>query len=336
MDAGLDQVLAARMQMGGHAYIRDLAAAEAAVRAGRFNLAKVLRAAAHAYRAMGMDAGRLLNDRWSAQDLLDAHQKELQTGKAVSLVSEAAALDPQLLEAARRRHERVAARLQDILQRASASLKQNSDVLESDVAQTIWGCHGCGFLIEGDPPDACPVCGALSIEFEPFEPFYSSTAEHLGHSSPEAMIRTLAAIPAEVEQLFHGVDEASLGRKPSAEEWSPKEIVGHIIEVEALFNRRVHYILEEQGEVDLGPRMPPWRLHEGKGYETMTGAELVSRLKDSRRATVAYLSGLGPDQWTSSKGFPGGVRNVMELGAWLTNHDVGHVAQIRRYVPSSQ
>lgn len=334
METEMMQELASRLRVGGNAYVRNLAGAEAAVRAGQFNLAKVLRAAAHTHRAMALDAGRLLNAGWSAADLLDANLRELLTVEAVSLGSGSPDPAPKLLEAARLRNEQVASRLKDIMQRAAASLSHNSDVLESDVAQIIWGCYSCGFLIEGDLPDACPVCGALSIEFEAFEPFYSSTAEHLGHTSPEEMIQTLAAIPAEVERLFRGADEASLGQNPSQEEWSPKEIVGHIIEVEALFNRRLHYILEDGSEADLGPRMPPWKLHEGKGYETMTGEELVRRLKESRRATVDYLSSLSAEQWTGSKGFPGGVRNVMDLGAWLTNHDVGHVAQIRRYVPS--
>lgn len=334
MTSELTQELLTQLQVGGNAYVRNLAGAEAAVRAGQFNLAKVLRAASHAQRAMAMEAGRLLNAARPLPGLVGANLQELKTGRVAPPEPGLDPPPPERVEAAQRRREQVSARLEDILQRAAASLAHNSDVLESDVAQILWGCYSCGCLIEGDLPDACPVCGALSIEFEPFEPFYSSTAEHLGHTSPEEMIQTLAAVPSEVEALLKGADEAALGRNPSEEEWSPKEIVGHIIEVEALFNRRVHFILEDQSGVDLGPPVPPWKLHEGKGYEAMTGDELVRRLTESRQATLKYLSSLSRDQWVSARGFPGGERNVMDLGAWLTNHDVGHVAQIRRYLPA--
>jgi rubrerythrin len=53
----------------------------------------------------------------------------------------------------------------DIAARALASLSHHTDVAESDVNQHIWGCYGCGRLVEGDRPDSCPACGALAVEF---------------------------------------------------------------------------------------------------------------------------------------------------------------------------
>ena len=73
----------------------------------------------------------------------------------------------------------VRSRLRAILQRSVASLGHHPDILESDVAQHLWGCYGCGTIAEGERLDACAVCGALSPEFEWFGPFYSATPEHL-------------------------------------------------------------------------------------------------------------------------------------------------------------
>jgi hypothetical protein len=64
--------------------------------------------------------------------------------------------------------------LDDILARAVASLRSHRDVMESDVAQSVWGCHDCGYLVETEGPDTCPHCGALGAEFEWFGPFYSA------------------------------------------------------------------------------------------------------------------------------------------------------------------
>ena len=47
------------IRTGGAAYVRNLAAAEDAVMKGQFNLAKVLRAAAHSQRIIAMTIARL-------------------------------------------------------------------------------------------------------------------------------------------------------------------------------------------------------------------------------------------------------------------------------------
>lgn len=46
------------IRRGSYAYVRNLAAAEAAVLRGQFNLAKVLRALAHSQRAQALAAAR--------------------------------------------------------------------------------------------------------------------------------------------------------------------------------------------------------------------------------------------------------------------------------------
>ena len=54
------QELIAQYKVGAMAYVRNLSAAEDAVQKGHFNIAKVLRAAAHTQRILAMDAARLM------------------------------------------------------------------------------------------------------------------------------------------------------------------------------------------------------------------------------------------------------------------------------------
>ena len=68
----------------------------------------------------------------------------------------------------------------EICDRAVDSLRQHRDVMESDVAQSLWGCHDCGYIVEKDQPDLRPQCGALGGEFEWFGPFYSVTMSDWG------------------------------------------------------------------------------------------------------------------------------------------------------------
>ncbi len=100
-------------------------------------------------------------------------------------------------------------RAKDIAQRALASIEVGSDVKETDVAQSLWGCYGCGYLGEGDRPDACPECAALAREFAWLGPFYSSTPEHLGQFGPLTILATLETVPDEVEATIAGLSEVA-------------------------------------------------------------------------------------------------------------------------------
>jgi rubrerythrin/uncharacterized damage-inducible protein DinB len=325
MEREVKRALTSELERGGRAYIRNLAAAEHAVLNGQFNTAKVLRASAHSQRIMAMEAARLLENEYGAQNVLNAVLEESGSDQDwVRSVSEDTAVRQYFLQSAEVRE-----RLRDIIQRALASLENKPDVLESDVAQFLRGCYGCGAILEGDPPHACPICGALSVEFEGFGPFYSSTAEHLGQLSPEDIINILEGIPDEVEAAIKNVDQTMLQQKPSLDEWSVAEIIGHMLETDLLFVKRAQTLLETQG-IELPWPMPPWKLQEGKGYETLQSTELIAHMRAARTQSLALIRAMTPEDWTR-KGLSFGSKiSMLDLGTWLANHDRGHLAQIKR------
>lgn len=333
MKSELFQEVIVKAQAYSQAYVRNLIAAEKAVLAGQFNAAKVLRAAAHSQRVLAMNAVRLTGKPDTGK-IIEVIIKELDTGKAEQDNFLVPPDKTEEIQASLEQIKVVEKQLKGILSRALASLNDHNDVLESDVHQVIWGCYSCGFLVEGDLPDMCPICGALDIEFEWFGPFYSSTPEHLGQRTPEQILSTLKEIPAQVEELIGEVDEIVLSKRPSQEEWCVKEIVGHIIEVERLFLKRVQTIINGQGIPELTSAAPPWKLHEDKQYENWKGSELISQLNETRQATLAFMSNLEDEDWTRQGSNQGSPVSLLDLGTWLVNHDVGHVAQIRRYIPT--
>ena len=315
MRSQISDAVAAELTRGGHAYVRNLALAEAAVVRGQFNLAKVLRALAHTQRAQALIAARRLAE---AQDPAAA----LATIATELAVAPLRVLDAEALA--------VRERARDIIRRAQTSLAGHSDVSEAEIAQLLWGCYGCGFLVEGDPPDACPVCGALAVEFEAFEPFYSRTSEHLGQLQPGEILAILRAGPERVAAGFAGLDETQLQTKPSPEDWSPKEIVGHLLEVERLFVRRVQAVLTKQPPAILDSPVPPWQLHEGLGYEDVPALELLARFRETRADTIGLVEGLRHEDWGRAGTIGGTAVTVLDLGTWLANHDRGHLAQLQR------
>ncbi len=324
MDDMLRQQLQAEVARGGYAYIRNLAAAEHAILRGQFNVAKVLRAAAHAQRVTATEAARLLEQDADENAILATILDEINPGNNIH-ASQADSAAPYL---ALERAAVVRAGLRDILDRALASLQRNADVLEADVNLMLWGCYGCGAIYEGDRPHACDLCGALSVEFEWFGPFYSATPEHLGQLNPTDIIGVLREIPDQVTAAIDGADDAGLRRKPTPEEWSAAEVIGHMLETDKLFVLRAKALLEKQG-VELPRPMPPWKLHEGKGYETMPAGQLLAMLRVARGDCLALLNSLEPEDWTRTGLILGAKTSLLDLGTWLANHDRGHLAQVR-------
>jgi rubrerythrin len=52
----------------------------------------------------------------------------------------------------------------ELYRRAAADLKAGKDIAKSD----YYVCPVCGYTMEGDPPDVCPICGAKHEVFKRF------------------------------------------------------------------------------------------------------------------------------------------------------------------------
>ncbi len=329
MNSKFKNQLIEEIHKGGHAYVRNLAAAEVAVLNGQFNVAKVLRASAHTQRILAMEAARLIAGDFSAVNLFQTIISELRD----EATPEAFITAPDLesgIQAKLEQFMKIRERLQGVIRRSMESLSVNHDVLESDVHQSLWGCYGCGNIVEGDRPNSCPVCGALGVEFEWFGPFYAKTSEHLGQLTPSEISVILEAIPNQVADAISKTNDDMLRHKPSKEEWCIKEIIGHIIETDLLFSQRARIILEGQGVPVIPRSAPPWKLHEGKGYEELSVGDLLERLRKARLASLELVRSLKPEHWMRQGMLLGTMTSVLDLGSWLINHDRGHLAQIRQ------
>ena len=289
-----DDALSRRLERNAAAAIHCLAAAERAVEEGRFNLAKILRAFAHSARLQAFAAARqLARDQPAADALMHAPDG-----------------------------------LGDILRRSLSSLEVNRDVLESDVAQSLWGCQACGAVVEGAAPAACAHCGALPFEFEWFGPFYSSTYERLGRRTPVEIAEIVGDSPRRLGELVAGCDEARLARRPSADEWCIKEIAGHLVDVTELFCSRVRTILKTPTPSPFGESLPPWRILEAKDYQTAPSQRLVEQFAVVTGEALGLMKGLDAAMWGKYGLVRARAVSILDLGTWLANHNVAHLAQI--------
>lgn len=221
------------------------------------------------------------------------------------------------------------AALEDILRRALRSLQRNRDILESDVAQFLWGCQVCGAVIEGSQPQSCAYCGAFRFEFEWFGPFYSGTFERLGRRSPAEIVRILTESPSRLASLLGGVPEEQLARRPSADEWCVKEIAGHLTDVTEFFCWRVRTIQAAAAAPAVDGSVAPWRLLEKKGYPEVPSRTIVEGFQGATCEALAVIQGMADDDWGRFGLVRGRATTVLDLGTWLANHNIAHFAQIK-------
>lgn len=310
----MTEALDAIASRNSEVYVRYLVAAEQAVLRGEFNNAKVLRALAYSHRAVAMNACRAQGEALSAANNLSSSVLSVDE---IDTVRDALGQQP----------EQVIAYQAALASKAIASLAERADVPEWIIAPYLFTCINCGYVVEGQKPEVCPICSALSTEFESFGPFYAADAEHLGQLSPDAIQETLGGTTSQIGSLIANIDDATLSAKPSATEWSVKEIIGHILETHILFVRRVDSILT--GSRYEQPVLP-WKLHEGKDYAHKHRDELMDLLERTCQQSIARIQNLTPRDWAMASLMLGGTRSVLDIGTWIANHDRGHTEQIKR------
>ncbi len=329
MEKSVTEALRREVAIGGQAYVRNLSAAETAVLQGQFNVAKILRAAGHTQWVLAMNAARLLQPRIDGPQLFHAILDELDLTDGGVATGEAGDADT-VADAILERNQRVSEQLRDILQRGLASLSSNPDVLEKDVKIFLYGCYNCGYLIEGEQPAQCPLCAAPSAELAKFGPYYNDTPQHLGRLLPLEMLVSLAAAPDNLAAAVQGISDGALTRKPTPEEWAIWELMAHLIETDRLFLDLTPSLLADAEVKPLVFREVAWKTHEGKGYESWSAAQLVAGFRQTRTEVLDLLRDLTPDLWSRWGSRPGRITSVLDLGRWVANHDIGHIAQIRR------
>ncbi len=94
-----------------------------------------------------------------------------------------------------------------VLDAGATSLMRNRDILESDVAQYLFVCTGCGRITEASTGEACPLCGALPPEFAGYFPFFMKSDENLGRRRPAEIVEMLRGDPDRLAEAVAGLDE---------------------------------------------------------------------------------------------------------------------------------
>src|SRR5215468_6085971 len=141
------------------------------------------------------------------------------------------------------------------------------------------------------------------------------TAEEYGGFSIDARLDCLRRTPHELERAIAGKTNVELSRRPDATNWSAKEIVCHLRDVEELFQIRFHTVLaldEPQSLVlgasaealaawriggPIGHPLDPGRWAEDRQYLRNDTREALAAFERRRTQVLRLLQPLSPADW---------------------------------------
>jgi hypothetical protein len=142
----------------------------------------------------------------------------------------------------------------------------------------------------------------------------------------KANLDALAAFPAELKRQLSGLDDAALRFRPAPDEWSAVELVGHMIDVGALWPGRTRQMLASENP-SLPAVDPAWVRQ--RDYQNKQLDFLLMALAEQRAEYVDFLRQLRPSQLARTGVHPTRGQLTVEQGiAALADHDHGHSRQI--------
>lgn len=133
--------------------------------------------------------------------------------------------------------------------------------------------------------------------------------------------------PALCDELA-GVPEVTLAQRPSAGEWSIKEVAGHLCDHARFFHQRLDMMINLEE-----PRLDAYDEQEVASQRDAQGAsisDLLHEFSAQRAATVEMLSELVHWNWArTGRHEELGRISIRQLVDRAIRHDENHIAQIR-------
>jgi hypothetical protein len=146
-----------------------------------------------------------------------------------------------------------------------------------------------------------------------------------------AALETIAATPATLRNLVGALPAAALST-PSDGDWSPKDVVAHLLDVQDIdFNQRIRRTLTEDRPL-IEPVDPDTR-REQRDLATWDIDRLLDAFETGRKEQIGLLRDLTPAQMARlADHAEAGEISVSDLAHHCAVHDLMHIGQITRMV----
>ena len=142
------------------------------------------------------------------------------------------------------------------------------------------------------------------------------------------VLSALAAAPRAVGRALGRASRRRLGRRPARGEWSPTEVLGHLLDAEVTLAFRLRKLAAEPGGPIVAWDQEKWT--EGLRHRRADPRGLLAAYAALRAENVAQWRRLTPTQRRAAGRHPeyGRLRIDQILDHWA-EHDLNHLEQIR-------
>lgn len=144
----------------------------------------------------------------------------------------------------------------------------------------------------------------------------------------EADLERYATGAIDVDDAVARISDEELDRRPSPDEWSPREVIHHLADSESMAYIRLRRLLAEDNPVIDGYDEPEWarRLHYNRPIEPS-----LAVLRAVRAASLQLLGTLTSEEWArTGTHSESGAYSVDQWLAIYAKHSHEHADQIRR------
>ncbi len=175
---------------------------------------------------------------------------------------------------------------------------------------------------------AVPPYGELS-DLIPWMDASSTEPMATNFTTPNALLAVLRSTPAALATLCRQ-QSPDLGKRPSADEWSPSEVLCHLRDVDAEVNLlRVQKVINERNPFLPGQDTDPWA--EARQYCQQDGFQALVDFTKARLKMLRLLEDLPLESWElRARHAIFGPTNLRELVNIIAGHDILHVQQVCR------
>ena len=140
-------------------------------------------------------------------------------------------------------------------------------------------------------------------------------------------IAFLEKTPKVLETLLEGVEEETYAWKPAADRWSIAEVLAHLADIEAVYNKRAEQILG--GDSPALEKYDTDRASAAREYSRGGGEDNLVRFVEARAGTTALLSMMAPAAGArTARHSELGTITLSEMLHEWAGHDLGHLRQI--------
>lgn len=144
----------------------------------------------------------------------------------------------------------------------------------------------------------------------------------------EACLECYATGAVDVDDAVARISDEELDRRPSLDEWSPREVIHHLADSESMAYIRLRRLLAEDDPIIAGYDEPEWarRLHYDRPIEPS-----LAVLSAVRAASLQLLRTLTSEEWArAGTHSESGAYSVDQWLAIYAKHSHEHADQIRR------